>query len=67
MGLLVFEELDLSWQGALVTEKANNILGFMEKRENSRSREVIAPSTLLFRDPTYSTASSSGAPSARET
>ncbi|PKU36332.1 rna-directed dna polymerase from mobile element jockey-like [Limosa lapponica baueri] len=43
LGLMVHEKLDVSWQCAPAAQKANHILGCVERSISSRAREVILP------------------------
>ena len=48
LGLWVDGSLQVSGQCALAAQKANGLLGCMERSVTSRAREVILPSALLW-------------------
>jgi len=43
LGMLVDVKLNVSWQCALASQKANRILGYIKSSVASRTREVILP------------------------
>ncbi|KFQ82973.1 hypothetical protein N335_05546, partial [Phaethon lepturus] len=43
LGVLVDEKLDMSWQCALISQKAHHLLGFIQSSVASRLREMILP------------------------
>jgi len=65
--VLVYEKLNMTQQYALSEQKDNHILGCIKRSVASRSRGGFCPSTLLWCDPSWSPASSSGALSTGKT
>ncbi|KAK4826836.1 LOW QUALITY PROTEIN: hypothetical protein QYF61_011644, partial [Mycteria americana] len=61
------EKRDTSWQRALADQKATRILGCIQSSVASRSREGILPLCSDVLRPPWSTVSSSGVPSTRQT
>ena len=67
LGVLVDEQLNMTWQCALAAQKANHILGCIKSTVASTSGEVVLPLYSALMRPPCSTVSSSGAPSIRRT
>ncbi|KAF4793417.1 hypothetical protein TURU_111905 [Turdus rufiventris] len=65
-GVMVDEQLNMSWQCVLADQKTKEILGCIQKNVASKSREVI-PLLFTCEIPTWSPASSSGVPNIRRT